>query len=150
MWSSQTHTDTHSGSLLSHTKEIMPFTGTGTDLKIITICKPEKNKYRRIPLTCESKNSDASELIYKTETDSQIQKTNCGLTKSGGEGWIRSLGLTDAHCCIQNRSATGTYCITQNYIQYLVITYKGKQSKTNIYIYIIKSLCCTPETNTKL
>jgi len=39
---------------------------------------------------------------------------------------------------------------TRNDIQYLVITYDGKESeKEYIYEYIyIKSLCCTPETNT--
>ena len=39
---------------------------------------------------------------------------------------------------------------TGNYIQYLVITYNGKESEIYIYIYIIESLCCTPETNTIL
>ena len=38
---------------------------------------------------------------------------------------------------------------TENYIQYLVITYNGKESE-NIYIYITESFCCTPETNTIL
>ena len=54
---------------------------------------------------------------------------------------------------------------TGSYIQYLVITYNGKESENEyvcvcvcvcvcvyiyIYIYIYKteSLCCTPETNT--
>ena len=35
---------------------------------------------------------------------------------------------------------------TGNYIQYLVITYNGKESEKE-YIYISESLCCTPETN---
>ena len=51
---------------------------------------------------------------------------------------------------------------TGNYIQHLVITYKGKQSEKVylyvfkhgfynwIYIYITEPLCYTPETNTKL
>ena len=34
---------------------------------------------------------------------------------------------------------------TENYIQYLVITYKGKESEKE-YIYKTESLCCTPET----
>ena len=36
---------------------------------------------------------------------------------------------------------------TGNYIQYLKIVYNGKESEKE-YIYITKSLCCTPETNT--
>ena len=37
---------------------------------------------------------DTNELIYKTETESQTQKTNLWLPK-GKEGQIRSMGLTD-------------------------------------------------------
>ena len=66
------YTNTHRGSSLSHKKEIMPFSGTWMDLKIITICKSEKDKYHRMPLTCKSKNYDTSKFIYKMETDSQI------------------------------------------------------------------------------
>ena len=41
---------------------------------------------------------------------------------------------------------------TRNSAQYPVITYIGKESekKIKIYIYIIESLCWTPETNTIL
>ena len=41
---------------------------------------------------------------------------------------------------------------TGHYIQYLVITYSGKEYEKHIYIYICitESLCCTPETNTTL
>ena len=41
---------------------------------------------------------------------------------------------------------------TGNYIQYLVITYSGRECKKRIYIFlytcITESLCCVPETNT--
>ena len=66
------YTNTYTGSSLSHKKEIMPFSGTWMDLKLITICKSEKDKYHRMPLTCKSKNNDTSKFIYKMETDSQI------------------------------------------------------------------------------
>ena len=37
---------------------------------------------------------------------------------------------------------------TGNYIQYLVVTYNGKESeKEYTYMYITESLCCTTETN---
>ena len=46
---------------------------------------------------------------------------------------------------------------TGNYIQYLVITYNGKEyiyvciyMFVYIYVCITESLCCTPETNTTL
>ena len=38
---------------------------------------------------------------------------------------------------------------TGDYIQYLVITYNGKESEKQ-YICLTESLCCTPETNTLL
>ena len=37
-----------------------------------------------------------------------------------------------------------------NGIQYLVITYNGKESEKYIYICITESLYCTPATNTIL
>ena len=50
-----------------------------------------------IPLLCGVLKNDTNELIYKTETDSQIYKTN--LLGAKGEkkevGIIRNLGLTD-------------------------------------------------------
>ena len=43
--------------------------------------------------------NDTNELIYKTETDSQTQRTDFGCQGGGGvgEGWIESLGLADAN-----------------------------------------------------
>ena len=42
---------------------------------------------------------DTNELIYKTETDSQTQRTDLGLPRRGwgglGQGWSGSLGLVD-------------------------------------------------------
>ena len=72
---------------------------------------------------------------------------------------LRSLGLTDTTVYkINNKDLLYS---TGNYIQYLVITYNGKESEKEymyvyIYVYytyiythnITKSLCCTPETNT--
>ena len=50
-------------------------------------------------LLVESKKKDTNEVIYKTETDSQTLKTNLWLPKGkcGGEGQIRSWGLTYTH-----------------------------------------------------
>ena len=51
----------------------MPSTATWMDLEIITLSKPDKDKYRMILLICVIflKKNDTNELIYKTETDSQ-------------------------------------------------------------------------------
>ena len=42
--------------------------------------------------------NDTNELIYKTETDSETQKTNLWLPKGKGWGQTRSMELTDVHC----------------------------------------------------
>ena len=48
------------------------------------ISQTEKDKYM-ILLTCGILKTDTNELIYKTEIDSQTQKTNLGLPKGKGE-----------------------------------------------------------------
>ena len=42
---------------------------------------------------------DTNELIYKTETDSDIENQTYGCQRADrvGEGWIGSLGLADAN-----------------------------------------------------
>ena len=47
----------------------------------------------------ESLKNDTNELVYKTEADLQILKTNLWLPKGkcGGKGLIRSLGLMYIH-----------------------------------------------------
>ena len=59
---------------------------------------------------------------------------------------MRSLGLTDIHDYMQNRLKKNKVLLynTGNYIEYLVVTYNGKESEKNIitgiymhiYIYI--------------
>ena len=81
--------------------EIMPFAATWMDLQIIILSEVRQKKTKYITyhmiymcymcyicVICGT-----NELIYKTETDSQAQKTNLLLPKEkeGGEGKIRSL-----------------------------------------------------------
>ena len=57
----------------------MPFAATWIDQEIIIVSEvsqAEKDKYHMISLTCGIKKKDTSGLIYKTETDPQIKKTN--------------------------------------------------------------------------
>ena len=61
-------------------------------------------------------NYDTNELIYKIGADSQEQTCVCQGGGRGGEGWIRSLGLTDANYYIQNKQQ-GLLYSTANYIQ---------------------------------
>ena len=62
------------------------------DLEIIILSEEsqtEKDRYHMISLICGSKKqNDTDELIYKTETDSQTQKTNLWLPKGKAGGGI--------------------------------------------------------------
>ena len=69
------------------------------DLEIIILSKSERERQITYGITYMwNLKCDTNELIYKTETDSQTQKTNFWLPKrKGGQGQIRSLGLADTH-----------------------------------------------------
>ena len=57
--------------------EIMPFAATWIDLEIIIlneVSQTEKDKYHMISHMWNLIKNDTNELIYKTETDSQISK----------------------------------------------------------------------------
>ena len=83
--------------------------------------------------------SDTNELIYKTETDSQAQKTNLWLPKGkgGGGGINQEFGnniYTLLYIKLVNKDLLYS---TGNYTQYFLITYKGKKSeKEYVYTYI--------------
>ena len=64
----------------------MPFAATWMDLEIIILrIKPEKDKYKYgITYVWNLKKNGIDELIYKTETDSQTQKTNLWLPNEKG------------------------------------------------------------------
>ena len=67
----------------------MPFEATWMDMEIIIlneVSQTEKDKYRMISLICGILKKKTNELIYKTETDSQTQKTNLWLPKGKGGG----------------------------------------------------------------
>ena len=62
--------------------EIMPFAAAWVDLIPYEL---RRRKTEIVPPICESKNN-INEIIYKTETDSQMQKTHYWLPKGKGEG----------------------------------------------------------------
>ena len=80
----------YNGILCSHeTNEIMPFAATWMDLEIIMLSEVSQTKTSIIcyRLYAEPKKNDTSELIYKTETDSQTLGTKFRVPGLGvGEG----------------------------------------------------------------
>ena len=77
------YTHTHNGILLSYKKnEIMPFAATWMDFEIIVLSEVGQTKTNiTYHLYVESKKHDTNKLIYRTETDSLISKTNLWLPK---------------------------------------------------------------------
>ena len=79
----------YNGILLSHKKEIMSFAATWMDLEITILSElsqTEKDKYHMVSLMWNLIKNDTNELIYKTETDSQISKSNLWLPNGKHEG----------------------------------------------------------------
>ena len=79
-----------------------------------------------------------NELIYKTETDSQTQKTNLWLPKGKGEGRVRlEAWEQQIQTTIYKINNKDLLYSTGNYIQYLAINRNGKESeKEYICIYV--------------
>ena len=68
----------------------MPFVATWLEPEMIIlseVSQAEKDQYH-ISLICGILKNDTNELIYKTETDLQTQKTNLWLPKETGGGEI--------------------------------------------------------------
>ena len=115
----------------------------------------EKDKYHMISLICGILKNDTNELIYKTEIELQMQKTNLWLPGGRvGGGINREIGI-DIYTLLYIKQITNKDLLysTGNSTQYSVMTYTGKECKkikVDICICIKDSLSCTPETNATL
>ena len=118
--------------------ETMPFAATRMDLQIIILSKLEKDKYMVITYMQNLKN-DTNELIYKTEKDSQTQKTNLWLPRGRlGGGINQEIGI-HIYILLYVKQILNKDLLysTGNSTQYSVITYMGKESeKEQIYVYV--------------
>ena len=91
------------------------------------------------------KKKDTNELIYKTEADSQTQKTNLWLPKGKECGRIKWEFVINGYTLLYIKQINNKALLysTGNYIQCLVITYNGIEYEKE---YIYESLRYTPET----
>ena len=111
--------------------EILPFASTWMDLEIIILSEISQTE-RQMPHDITymwNLKYDTNELIYKTETDPQTQRTDeDGSQEEGGvgEGWIGSLGLAD----------------TMLYIAYIYIYRMDKQQSPTVQHRELYSTSC--------
>ena len=66
---------------------MLPFAAAWMDLEIIVlseVSQTEKDKYHILTHICGIQKNGIDDLIYKTEIDSQTQKTNLRLPKGKG------------------------------------------------------------------
>ena len=81
-----------------------------------------------------------NELIYKTEVELQMQKTNLRLPGGKGEGGINWKIGTDIYTLqqyIKQKTNNDLLYSTGNSTQYSVMAYMGKEYKKEwIYIYV--------------
>ena len=113
--------------------EIMPFAATWMDLEIFIlseVSQKEKDKYYMVLFIRGISKNDTNELIYKTEIDSQTQKTNLRLPKRERGQINQEFGIK-IFTLLYIKQITNKDLVysTGNSIQYAVITYKGKESK---------------------
>ena len=88
----------YNGILLSHKKEWNSAICSNVDEPRDYHDKSDKEKHHMLSLVCGILKNDTNELIYKTEIDSQISKTNLWLAKGKwGGGKTGSLGLTNTY-----------------------------------------------------
>ena len=82
---------------------------------------------------------DTTERIYKTEINPQTQKTSLMINKGESGGRINQAFGIDIHTLLCTKQINNKDLLqsTGNYVQYLVITYNGKESEKE-YIYVYK------------
>ena len=101
--------------------------------------KPDRERQIPYEITCMwNLKDDTKELIYRTEINSQTQKTNLRLPKGRGEWSIRSLELADVGYYISNKQGP-TVWHRKLYAKYCNYLSWGRIGKT---ICIRSNHCC--------
>ena len=103
--------------------------------------KSDKDKHHTASLIGGILKKDTNELIYKTETNSQISKTNLWLPKETGWGMWEEIdqefGISMCTLLDMEWMVSGDLLYSTGYsTQYSVITYVGKNLEKNGYVYM--------------
>ena len=114
--------------------EITPFAATCVNLEIVTLSEVSQTgraKYHMMQVICGIQNNGTNELIYRTEIESQIEKTYIWLPRGEGDGGINwEIGIyTYTLLYIKQLINKNMPCITGNSTQCSIMTCIGKESK---------------------
>ena len=136
----------YKGILLSHKKERKNAIYSNVDgprdchTEVCEVSQTEKDTYHMISLICGIQKNGTNEPIYKTEIESQMQKTNLWFPREkgsvGGINW--EIGI-DIYTLLYIKQITNKNLLysTGNSTQYSAMTYVGIESKKEwIYVYV--------------
>ena len=115
----------------------MPFAVTWMDLGIIILSEVREREISYDNIDMWNLKYNTNELIYKTETDSQIIKHTYGCQGEGDEGgmdWEFGIRIYKV-LQIEKISNRVLLSITGNYIKYPVINCNGKEYE-KMYIFV--------------
>ena len=137
------HTHTHTPTNMEYysaikKNEVMLFKATWTDLEIIILSEASQKQISYNITYMQNLNNDTNEL-YKSETDSEIQKTNLWLPKGKGCGGINQEFKIHIYTLVYIKQITNKNLqySTGSSTQYSVITYVEKEfEKECIYVQL--------------
>ena len=114
--------------------EMTPLAATWMNLEIVILSEVSQTgraKYHMMQVICGIQDNGANELIYRTEIESQMEKTYIWLPRGkedGGINWEIGIYIYTL-LYIKQITNKNMPCITGNSTQYSVMTYIGKESK---------------------
>ena len=114
-------------------------TSTWMDPKIIIFSEVRQRQMSYNTTYMWDLKKNTNQIIYKTEIESQMQKTNLWLPKGSGKERINwEIGM-DIYTLLHIKQVTNKDLLQSigNFTQYSVMTYMGKESKKQwIYLYV--------------
>ena len=134
----------------------MPSAATWMDLEIIILNEVNQTKTNIMDITYmwNLKEGIQMNLVYRTEIDPQTQKRDMWLPKGKQEVGInqQELGINKYMLLyIKQMTNKDLLCSIENYTQYFIVTYKGRESeKGGVYICVCVCVCICVKNRTAL